>query len=633
MKKAISLITISFLLIITTNLHAQISRRTTTLDSIKKTHTIDPKNLDRKQVKRPNLENLKVTHFTRLSSGNPSDRYGAIELLVADRLFPVLNTTNITLKGKTTTTIEMSTVEDLSINVNLLDFSYFSESVEPWLKPGQVISSKSFISRQPRAVKTQRNPITLTIDLPGAPRSSYEVLNPHQESTLLNAENTLINQGARVSAPKLSFSFHKIHSEEEMEFKLNGKFRSIIGVLNAFSYEVGLSNGNQQAYHYYMLEFRQPMFSIRSGDMPPNIFKEFIPDMSDHVYIDKVDYGRKGIIIFRSTRTLEELNIKGIANYHYGLTENEMRSVYKQLKNKKEIEVFARIYGGSSAQDLLSIANKIKIGVPDIFTYLASLENNHRLAVPVSYSLKNLNNQVIGQKSKKTQTITTKTPIPPPSNNKLKVTLTDIHSIKGYDKDHLDDFGIQQYIVYKALGKEKKYASRQINKFPERIDMPGQVPNIINPLIKGDMNNQIHVWERTRLSMRNRDMIDNSLIFHITSEELNDPKASFEIFTWLKEYSSDIINGRMDWTYMDNKSVKVKIKDVVEILQGRIDLNENTTIPELGIVEEVRFHNFGFDFMKLANIRKKKPLVLEGPIYHIEKKFIVAVWVQFELIE
>src|SRR5690606_2582333 len=184
------------------------------------------------------------------------------------------------------------------------------------------------------------------------------------------------------------------------------------------------------------------------------------------------------------------------------------------------------------------------------------------------------------QKGRKTQTITTKTPALPPSNNKLKITLTDIQSIEAYDKDLIDDFGIQQYIVYKALGKEKKYVSRYINKFPERIDMPGQVPNITNPLIKGDMSNQIQVSENSRITSRNRNMIDNSLPFYITSEELNDPETSFEIFTWLKEYSSSVITGNSDWVYMDNKSIKIKIKDVVEILQGRKSLNENSTIPK-----------------------------------------------------
>src|SRR5690606_19824889 len=119
-----------------------------------------------------------------------------------------------------------------------------------------------------------------------------------------------------------------------------------------------------------------------------------------------------------------------------------------------------------------------------------------RLALPVGYTLKNLNNQVVGLKSNKRQTVTTTTKTSPTvaSVYKLKVTLTDIQCCFARDgRNEYDDYGIQQYIVYKALGKDKKYVRRDINKFPNKIDQGGQVPGIKNPLIMGDMQNQIHV--------------------------------------------------------------------------------------------------------------------------------------------
>lgn len=637
MKKALSSLIIIFLLAFTSSSHGQIKRKGRTVKPPTDIQTVDLNKVNQ-QVTRPdlsNLQNLKVKHFTSVKFGIPSQKQGANELMVVDRLFPVLNTTKVTLKGRITSPKVISVTEDLDINVNVRDFSHFSESSDSWLKPGQIFTANSYISGQPVAVVTPRNPIVLAISLPGVANTSYPVQNPELNSKLFEAEDYLIEQNARPPAGNLSFSFHKIHSVEEMEFKLTGKYR---GVLGSFSRKFGLSAGNQQSYHYYMLEFRQHVFSIQAGDMPlANIFKQPVTDMSGYVYIDEVKYGRKGIIIFKSTRTLEELGVRAAANYHFGLSEVEMRTTYNQLSKKKEVEVFAVFYGGSSAQAILSMENTVKNGVTDIFTYIKSQPNDHRLALPVGYSLKNMNNQEVGQKSNKTQTVTTKSPVPLPSVYKLKVTLTDIQCINGRDGGGTDpdDYAIGQYIVYKALGKDKKFVSREINKFPNEID--GR--NNINPLISGSENRQIHVKEDGDIKKRNRNMINNSMVFHITLDELNDPNASFEIFTRLNEYSTKWFSGTLTIRGEDikllgnNEPVKVKVRDVVEILQGLRSLRETTTYPDLTIGKGAKFHNFGSGFMHLANIQKRTPLVLEGPIRVGSSGAKAAVWIQFELIE
>ena len=332
MGKVLSSLTLIFLLACTSILQAQSKRKDRTVKPPPAVQTVDINKVNPK-VTQPNLSdlpNLKIKHFTQVSSGNPSDRYGAIELLVVDRLFPVLNTTNITTKGKTKEPRAVTVTQNLDINVNVKEFLHFSENADSWLKPGQIITAQSFLSGQPVGVTTPRNPISLTINLPGVGKRSQQVLNPDQNSKLLAAEDFFITQNVRLSTPRLSFSFHKIHSVEEMELKLTGKYR---GVLKSFANKSGLREGNQQIYHYYILEFRQNMFSIQADELSPySIFKQPVTDMTGYVYIDKVDYGRSSIIIFRSTRTLEELGIK-----------------YKELdkgSDHKE-DVFYRVVAGS----------------------------------------------------------------------------------------------------------------------------------------------------------------------------------------------------------------------------------------------------------------------------------------------
>ena len=254
-----------------------------------------------------------------------------------------------------------------------------------------------------------------------------------------------------------------------------------------------------------------------------------------------------------------------------------------------------------------------------------------------------IKNQVVNQKSNPTQTVTSKTPKAVDKVYRLKVTLTDIECIKGRDGggDDPDDYGIQQYIVYKVLGKEKKFISRDINKFPNRINLGGQVPGIKNMLINGDMKNQIHVMERQQFRSRNRNMISNSLVFQITSKELEDTYASFKIYTWLKEYSSTnygIKTVNNDKVLTNNVPISVKVKDVIEILSGVKSLNpdRNHGDPSFpsSIGGELIYRDFGSGHLRLANIQKLNPMVLEGPIIaHNSSLTTVFVWVQFELVD
>ena len=634
MKKITTLKVVIILLTVSLSLHAQVRRTPTTVRPATNTETIDPNKINQ-QVTQPNLQNLQIAieHFNRLKVGTPTQKQGEQELIVVDQGFPSVNSTKVTLVNKATRQGKICVTENLEIDVNARDFSYISESPESWIKPGHIFTAQSFVSGQPATVVLPRNPINLAIDLRGVSRTVFQVQNPEQNSQLLQAENTLISQNATPPAANFSFSFHKIHSVDEMEFKLTGKFR---GALGTFSSKFGLNTGTQQEYHYYMLEFQQNMFSIQvDGLTPENVFRQPVNDMSGYVYINKVDYGRKGLIIFKSTRTLDELGVNVSANFNGLINSGSASAAYNSLSKKNEVEVLARFYGGDSPSAIQSMENTIEKGVPDLFTYLRSQPNNHRLAKPIGYSLMNMNNQVVGQKSKRTQTVETCTAVPLAQTYKLKVTLTDIQCINGRDGggDNPDDYAIQQYIVYNALGEEKKFVSRNINKFPARQNGPVQAANAQNILISGDQNNQIHVRQNGDVKQRNRNMINNSLVFDITLNELNDQNASFKIFTWLKEYSTTALGRNDDKVLMNNEPISVKIKDVVEILLGLRNLNANTDFHDTTIGRGVKFHNFGAGNMHLANIQNITPLVLEGPIRVGNPGEKAAVWVQFELLK
>ncbi len=641
MKNALTSTITILLLSSAISLHAQIPRKSTTVKPTKTIETVDQNKLNQR-ITNPNLQkNIDVLkqsgtlYFKDLKVGTPSQKKGELELSVVDKEFPAKNTTKVTPVGKSTKQGRICVTENLNIEINAREFSYISESPESWVKPGQIFTAQSFISGQPTTVVLPRNPITLAIDLRGVTNTVFQVQHPEQNSQLLQAETFLISQNATSPGANFSFSFHKIHSVDEMEFKLTGSYR---GALGAFSGKFGLNTGDRQEYHYYMLEFQQNMFSIQvDGMTPANVFKQPGQDMSSYVYIDKVDYGRRGLIVFKSTSTLEELGVNVSANYNGILNQASASATYNQLKSKQEVEIIARFYGGDSPSAIQAMENTIESGVPDLFTYIRSKPNNYRLAKPVGYTLKNMNNQSVGQNSKRTQTVETCTPMPLAKIFKLKVTLTDIQCIDGRDGggSDPDDYAIQQYVVYKALGKDKKYVSRDINKFPNLIDNPGQVPGIINPLIISDMSNQIHVRESGDIKERNRNMISNSLVFNITLNELNDPNASFKIYTWLKEYSSTnygLTTRNDDKVLMNNESISVKIKDVVEILLNLRNLSANTVFHDQSIGKGVKFHNFGSGYMHLADIQDITPRVLEGPIRVGNPGQKAAVWIQFELL-
>ena len=620
MKKIIQYVVSISLCLAAINVNAQINTPKTITGQ--KDKNINLSKINQKPSPQLNVAKVKE-YFKTLKVGTANDKEGERELTLVNNNFKETNKTTVQPGSVINNTNRICTKELITVDVKALDFKAFSMNAKPdWLKPGIMMKAMSFIdgSNTIEEIKA-RNPITLSTDLRGI-NPVFEVMNPHKKSQITTAENHFISQNANPVPSQMTFYYHEVHSLEEMSFKLTGKYSS---GMSMFSGSVGLNYGTEKESNYYMIEFSQNMFSIEVDGMDPaKVFVDSNVSTEDYIYLSKVGYGRKGVIVFKSDKKIEDFGVKFNAKINGLVGSGEVSTAYNTLKSRSDVTIEAFYYGGSTVGAIRSIENTIKNGTPDIISYLKDQPFNHKLALPISYELKNLKNERVGLGNKFKQVVRT---CIEKTNFKLKVTLTDIQNINGRDGggNNPDDYAIQQYIDYTALGKQKKYIARDINTFPGRQNGPVQVANASNILISGDAKNQLHIREGNEPRNRNRS-INNSLVFNISYDEFMDPNAKFKIYTWLKEYT----DGK-DKVLANNTSISVNIKEVLEVLSGARPLNETTPFFDTTIAKTVKFHNFGAGNIPLANIQKLSPLVLEGPIRIGNPGEKAAVWVQFEL--
>jgi hypothetical protein len=572
-----------------------------------------------------------IKNFKPIKIGSISSKEGEKELTVADNKFPEQHKSTSTKITEKKVGNMMCSTERLRVEVKTSDFQTFIQTGVPdWLKPGIVMQASSFISNAHKIESSwQRHPITLATTLRGVETTFLEVKNPELKHQITQAESNLISQKASQPAAMMNFTFQEIKSAEELDFRLNGKVSSSIGKLTS---EIGLSYTTKKEDYFYMVEFHQTMFSIEVDGMADG--KIFIDDTKNTdglVYLSKVNYGRRGFIVFKTKKSLEEMGAKINASGGTPIVKANVNSSFNLLKNNSEVEIFAFYYGGSTESAAASIRQTIEKGNPgDITTYIEGRPFDHTLAMPVGYELKNIQGQRVGLGSNFEKLI--ETCVPWKSDIlKLKVTLTDIQCIVTADGDKVADYGVRQHVMYKAKGKEKMPASKNLTKHGGDCPLGSDTYWVgSTALICGGSNKQIHVNQGNK---RNAN-IDNSVIFHITPEEYNDKNAEFIINTWVKEYnggSNDLVLNN------DPSQVKVAIKDVLDILSGVKNLNTTGSYKLDNSIG--RGHQFDFfDGMKmpLTKVNSTKP-ILEGVIRARNKGANLtdkaAVWVRFELID
>ena len=526
----------------------------------------------------------------------------------------------------------------MTYNISLVDYLSLRQINDGWLMPASVMDTESFLRGSYNIVNTPRNPVKIYTEAAVKQGNSYEnVIDPHSKSMLQNAVNKLKLRPSYTDAADIFYTSTNIYSEEELAVKVNGYYNNkLAGVKSSF----GVSFDKQNKKNYLLIDFTQNYFKINSDAITgANIFKtaDNNTDITKLVYVSSVTYGRRGILLIESDYSHEDLqaafNLKASGMVQSGGLSADVNS--KKIRNSSKVK--AIFYGGSAQDAAAAISVPVSQLEQGFRNYIKNSFQGSGTgnAVPISYVMRYVSDgelcaikTTFNQEKSSCQAAR--------ENYKLKVTLTDIQCINGRDGggDNPDDYGIQQWVVFRALGKDKRYVSRDINKFPARQNGPVQVPNVPNILISGDEKNQIHVRQANRALQRNRGMINNSLVFNISDTEFNDPNISFKFYTWFKEYSTSTLGGNNDKVLSNSAPTDVKIKEVLEILTCLSELRGNSPFPDTTISPDFKaYHAFGGGFMPLGQLQNTDHMILEGPIRIGNPGEKAAVWVQFELID
>src|SRR5690606_20671151 len=118
-------------------------------------------------------------------------------------------------------------------------------------------------------------------------------------------------------------------------------------------------------YNYYMVEFHQTMFSIEvNGLKEGQIFVGEGKNTENLIYLSKVNYGRRGFIMFKSKKSLEQLGAEMKVSGRNMVTQASVNSSFNLLKSNSEVEIHAFYYGGSTESAAQSIRQSIEDGKP-----------------------------------------------------------------------------------------------------------------------------------------------------------------------------------------------------------------------------------------------------------------------------
>ncbi|WP_117885572.1 hemopexin repeat-containing protein [Aureibaculum luteum] len=157
-------------------------------------------------------------------------------------------------------------------------------------------------------------------------------------------------------------------------------------------------------------------------------------------------------------------------------------------------------------------------------------------------------------------------------NIRLKVTLTRIKSIQARDSDDIADFTFQQFVDYKTKGNQKRAIEKKIKVGSKDVSIRIKEAFRINKeaiaIINTGGSQQIHVREGDE-----NHIINNSLVYEITPQEIADKRAEFKIKTALSEVNSEGIGLFEKNTYKyiakyGRNDIEVSINEVLEYLQN-----------------------------------------------------------------
>jgi hypothetical protein len=527
------------------------------------------------------------------------------------------------------------TTRTIDINANTLTFGNIgAKSGAPdWMKPGVVLKASDFLRGSHKMEIMKRHPIVYSTSLAGFGDVTRTIQKPENSSNLVSAINHLKAKSGNTAPANITHTFKEIHSLDELGFKLTGKYsNSMAGV----SVSLGVDYGTKKERHYYMVDFIQNMFDIDvSPKLPEEVFINPNQPVNDLIYISRVTYGRRGIVVVESKLDVEEFGLQLDGSMETLFESGELKVGVNTLKRDEDFSIHALIYGGNAKAATSSLLKMAKEKSLNLDKWMNANPSNPKLALPIAYELKNMNNQSLGMRSNFNRPVETCLPAIT-ETVKLKVTLTDLICAESKDDGgNGDDYGLSQFIVYKVNGKEQGFIedTRDITKFSNRIDKKGQnQKENDNQLINGNKDNQLHV-RQSRVRNTN---INNSMVFEITPEALNSSSTKFEIHTWLKEYTS----GSDELLTANSgphgyKKINVKLKEVVEYLLRPSDFSEDFSNEcfNWGSITDKQCKPLGTRNADLWLTEGSNNTYVDAPISLGRKDARGAVWMRFELVD
>jgi len=447
-----------------------------------------------------------------------------------------------------------------------------------WLLPGLIMKSKNVLNGSFKIEDVgDMNPFIVMNTKSG---KSEKVVSPHKKSSLALAVKNVKRQ---LGKNDLHTVFHGTYTEvtslEEISFKIEGKYSlSVPAVVNVDIASSAKSTTRNEKY-YYLIKFEQKLFSVEVQDyemldVKNSIFKGNV-NPSNLVYVSSVNYGRRAIVIVSSTKKFAsgELNIK--ASFETITQDGELEINGKTLKEGSEINIEAFFYGGDTNAALTDFYKTAQSKKIDIKTYLTRNATNVYQALPINYTLKNFNGDVVGIVSNLSQNVKTCVPAYNESSLKLTIELESFYNDKAGDSDKKDDYAFNQAVLLK-IGNNYLKGKSVRSLYNNFIPSPDRRPHFIsnskaNILMTGDKDHQFWSldgnFENNNIGKKGDRYyreFKHYVTFELSPKQLSLIKAgdySFDIYNYLREYSSNV-------TYMSGiKKVNVDLDKVIKNLQ------------------------------------------------------------------
>lgn len=528
---------------------------------------------------------------------------------------------------------QFCTITKLNTNLNTDSFKDFTDNGPPdWLKPGIILNAEGFVKGKDLIEENyNRGPIKISTTAPGAPQAVAVVNNPKERSSITNALRKLLSTDNTVRyGANMTYSYSEIHSFDELNLTINGRYSNAFGrIASALDWD----STTNKTYHYYLVEFQQSIFNLEVDGLDKNnIFPENRDiDLSQYVYISKVNYGRKGYFMFKTEENLANYDINANVSANFLGNKARIRSNLQKISTSSNIEVRAFYYGGTGSSVVTDIsADWNREGRKPLEDYIAGYQFSASEAYPISYELKNLDNERVGMNSKNSETIETCIAT---GDINLKVTLVELQCATTSDDDNIADYGITQHIQYIANNEviipfKSDYSGDNCRPGDERyywLDF--------TPLICGNIDKQIGVRVSKKIDHIRSPNIDSSIVFKITPEQAKDKTAELLIYTWVKEYSSNLIRRNDIVMNDDPQLIKVAIHDVIAILKGIRTINYKGPHHDDAISKELKFDIFEGTTLALTQIDSPGKPILEGPIRARGKDEKAFVWMRFQIVD